>query len=399
MGSELGMKQDRIWFDIGDLLLGGMEKLAIGARNVQPLQPFARYYGDLLRFLTTSHRVIPFAYDWRIDPRIEADRLAGRIKEELPAAREQRQPIRILAHSMGGLIARTMIARHPDVWAQMLAIPGARFVMLGTPNGGSHSITELLVARSKTLRQLALLDVHNGMRGLLKVIARFPGVLAMLPSDAREDYFDSAVWKGYAQQSDAGWTQPTGADLLAARAVRQLLDQAAFDPQSMFYIAGHARATLCAMRIDAQEKDPARRIQFDATNRGDGRVPWEGGIPAGLKTWYMDVAHGDLSAAEDGFPAIVDVLAFGNTIRLATTPPVDRAAAEVFPMPRDVEVVYPDERALQAEVLGVEPTRARRARSRPSQAVVDVRAVHGNLRIRALSRCSRALHRRHDHQR
>ena len=379
MGSELGIKQDRIWFDIGDLLLGGMEKLAIGARNVQPLQPFARYYGDLLRFLTTSHRVIPFAYDWRIDPRIEADRLAGRIKEELPVAREQRQPIRILAHSMGGLIARTMIARHPDVWAQMLAIPGARFVMLGTPNGGSHSITELLVARSKTLRQLALLDVNNGMRGLLKVIAHFPGVLAMLPSDAREDYFDSAVWKTYAQQSDAGWTQPTGADLLAARAVRQLLDQAAFDPQSMFYIAGHARATLCAMRIDTQEKDPARRIQFDATNRGDGRVPWEGGIPAGLKTWYMDVAHGDLSAAEDGFPAIVDVLAFGNTIRLATTPPVDRAAAEVFPMPRDVEVVYPDERALQAEVLGVEPTRARRARRRPSQAVVDVRAVHGNL--------------------
>ena len=82
---------------------------------------------------------------------------------------------------------------------------------------------------------------------------------------------------------------------------------------------------------------------------------------------------------EEGFPAIVDVLAFGNTIRLSTSPPVDRAAAEVFPMPRDVEVVYPDERALQAEALGAEPARARRARSRRSQAVVDVRAVHGNL--------------------
>jgi CHAT domain/Lecithin:cholesterol acyltransferase len=379
MGSELGIKQDRIWFDIGDLLLGGMEKLAIGAKNVQPLQPFARYYGDLLQFLAATHRVIPFPYDWRIDPRVEANRLAARIKEELPAAREQRQPIRILAHSMGGLVARTMIARHADLWTQMLAIPGARLVMLGTPNGGSHSITELLVARSKTLRQLALLDVHNGMRGLLKVIARFPGVLAMLPADAREDYFDAAVWKSYAEQSDGEWIQPVAADLLAAREVRQLLDQAGFDPQSMLYIAGHARTTLCAMRIDAQEKDPARRIQFEATNRGDGRVPWEGGIPAGLKTWYMDVAHGDLSAAEDGFPAIVDVLSFGNTIRLPTTAPVDRAAAEVFPMPRDVEVVYPDERALQAEALGAEPIRARASRTRRSQAVVDVHAVHGNL--------------------
>ena len=167
--------------------------------------------------------------------------------------------------------------------------------------------------------------------------------------------------------------------MLGRAQVRQVLDQAPFDPQSMFYIAGRARATLCAMRIDAQEPNPARRIQFDATNRGDGRVPWESGIPTGLKTWYMDVAHGDLSAADDGFPAIVDVLSFGNTIRLPTTPPVDRAAEEVFPMPRDVDVVYPDEGTLQAEALGAEPTRSRRTRSQRRQAVVDVRAVHGNL--------------------
>jgi len=379
MGSELGIKQDRIWFDIGDLLLGGMDRLAIGARNVQPLQPFARYYGDLLEFLAASHRVVPFPYDWRLDPRVEADRLAARIKQELPAVREQRQPIRILAHSMGGLIARTMIARHADVWTQMLATPGARFVMLGTPNGGSHSITELLVARSKTLRQLALLDVRNSELGLLKVISRFPGVLAMLPADAREDYFDVTVWRSYAEQSDGAWIQPAAADLTAVREVRKVLAHSAFDPQTMFYIAGHARATLCAMRIDAQEKDPARRIQFDATNRGDGRVPWESGVPAGVKTWYMDVAHGDLSAAEEGFPAILDVLSFGNTIRIPATPPVDRAVEEVFPMPRDVEVVYPDERTLQAEALGAEPARARRARTRPSKPMVAVRAVHGNL--------------------
>jgi tetratricopeptide (TPR) repeat protein len=379
MGSELGIKDERIWFAIADLLLGGMEKLVIGAKNVRALQPFARYYGDLLQFLAASHRVIPFPYDWRLDPRIEADRLAASIKEQLPAAREQRQPIRILAHSMGGLVARTMIARHADVWQEMLATPGARLVMLGTPNGGSHSITELLVGRSKTLRQLALLDVHHGVRGLLNVIARFPGVLAMLPEDAREDYFDAAIWKKYASESDGEWIQPVAADLQTARAMRQLLDQASFDPQSMFYIAGHARATLCAMRIDAQEQDPARRIQFDATNRGDGRVPWDSGIPQGVKTWYMDVAHGDLSAAKEGFPAIVDVLSFGNTIRLPTTPPVDRGAEDVFPMPRDVEVVYPDERALQADALGAEPFRARPAASRRAQTPVAVRAVHGNL--------------------
>ena len=377
MGSELAVKKDRIWFDIGDLLLGGMEKLAIGAKNVQPLQPFARYYGDLLQFLTASHRVIPFAYDWRLDPRLEADRLAARIGEVLPAAREQRQPLRILAHSMGGLVARTMIARHGDLWTEMLALPGTRFVMLGTPNGGSHSITELLVARSQTLRQLALLDVRNGTRGLLNVIARFPGVLAMLPKDPRENYFDPAVWKSYADQSDKSWITPAAADLQSARVLRTLLDQAAFDPRVMFYIAGHAPATLCAMHIDAQQTDPAQRIQFDATNRGDGRVPWESGIPPGLRTWYLEAAHGDLSADESGFPAIVDVLTSGNTTRLATTPPVDRAVAEVFAMPRDTDAIYPDEASLQAHALGAHLGRRRRRVS--AQAPVNVRAVHGNL--------------------
>ena len=82
--------------------------------------------------------------------------------------------------------------------------------MLGTPNGGSHSITELLVARSRTLRQLALLDVRNGTRGLLNVIVRFPGVLAMLPEDAREDYFDPAVWEVVRRPSDKSWISACG---------------------------------------------------------------------------------------------------------------------------------------------------------------------------------------------
>lgn len=378
MGSELAVGPERIWFKLTEMLLGGMKRLAIDARNVTPVEPFARYYGDLIRYLASSHRVIPFAYDWRINPVREADRLADHIRQELPAAQSQRLPVRILAHSMGGLVARTMISRHADLWRQMLAIPGARFVMLGTPNGGSHSITELLVARSKTLRQLALLDTKSGIKGLLSVIARFPGVLAMLPVDNREDYFAAATWQSYAQLTGAEWITPVADDLAQARELRSILDRAEFDPQSMFYVAGHARATLCAMRYDSQEKDPDDRIKFDATNRGDGRVTWDTGVPPGVKTWYMDAEHGDLSCDESGFPAIAEILGSGNTARLSLTPPVDRGLADVFPMPRDTDAVYPDEASVQAEMLGAQPARRRRARRR-SEPPVQVRAVHGNL--------------------
>ena len=93
-----------------------------------------------------------------------------------------------------------------------------------------------------------------------------------------------------------------------------------------------------------------------------GRVPWDSGIPPGLKTWHMEAAHGDLSADENGFPAIADVLANGSTTRLATAPPVDRTAVEVFAMPRDTDAIYPDEASLQAAVLGAAAARAGAAR-------------------------------------
>ena len=91
---------------------------------------------------------------------------------------------------MGGLVVRAMIARHPAVWQEICAHQGGRLVMLGTPNRGSHAITELLVGRSVLLRKLARLDIRNSRADLLRIIGRFPGVLAMLPvAHNDDDYF------------------------------------------------------------------------------------------------------------------------------------------------------------------------------------------------------------------
>ncbi|HKZ72858.1 MAG TPA: CHAT domain-containing protein [Steroidobacteraceae bacterium] len=378
MGSELAIKQRAIWLKLLQMFRGGMGRLSIDAQGVHAFAPMANAYGDLIEHLAGSHRVIPFPYDWRIDPRMEADRLARRITQELPAAKLAKLPIRILAHSMGGLVSRAMIARHPSVWSDMLSIPGSRLVMLGAPNGGSHAITELLVSRSKTLRQLALIDAHNGEAGLQRIIARFPGVLAMLPKDDREDYFAPATWEAYSRASGGGWTLPAAADLRAAQEFRTLLDGAGFDPAAMVYVAGSAPATVCGMRLDPSARTPVDRIRFEGTTRGDGRVPWDTGIPLQVPTWYMRATHGDMAADEDSFPAITDLLATGSTSRLAKSPPVPRGAAEVFTLSRDTDAIYPDEEALEAAALG--GTRRRRAR-RAQRTVVRVRALHGDLRF------------------
>jgi pimeloyl-ACP methyl ester carboxylesterase/tetratricopeptide (TPR) repeat protein len=377
MGSELAVGKDRVWLDIPDLIFGGFAKLRIDATGVRATELFSRYYGALVQFLATTHKVVPFPFDWRLPVEKEADRLAEAVRGELEQCRKSNQPVRILAHSMGGLVARAMIARHGNLWRELCAHPAARLVMLGTPNGGSHSITELLVGRSSTLRKLNFIDIRHSSRDLLEIMSRFPGVLAMLPKDSREDYASPDTWAEYHRRAGAGWVAPQKEDLDQARSFRRLLDDSPIDPKRMIYVAGCANVTVAGMYLDAQEKEEEDRIKFEATARGDGRVTWDSGIPPDVPTWYMDVEHGDLPAHEEAHPALLELLESGNTTLLPRTAPVSRAAAENFPLPRAADVVYPDEDGMQAAALGAGPRRRRRVKRR--EPAVRVRVVHGSL--------------------
>ncbi len=375
MGSELQVGDDHVWLDVPDLIFGGFKQLHIEAANVRATQVFARYYGDLIQFLAQTHKVLPFPYDWRVPLEREADRLALDLRREYEEAKRHKHPVRILAHSMGGLVARVMIARHESLWREVCSVAGARLVMLGTPNGGSHCITELLVGQSSTLRMLALLDITHSEEELLAIISRFPGVLAMLPKDHREDYFSAQTWKDYHDNAGGDWVLPGEVDLAAAREFRQLLDKSPIDPNAMVYVAGSADVTPAEMCLKTSKGNS--EIGFLATTRGDGRVTWDSGIPSGVPTWYMNAEHGDLAAHEDAFPALQELLERGATMRLPQTPPISRAAEVLFPMPPAADPIYPDEAVLAASALGAGP-RKRRAAS-AGELPVQVSVVHGNL--------------------
>jgi len=72
---------------------------------------FEMFYGDLADHLAETHAVIRCPYDWR-QP---LDRCAAELKARIEqAAREQPgQPIRLLAHSTGGLVSRALIKLFP----------------------------------------------------------------------------------------------------------------------------------------------------------------------------------------------------------------------------------------------------------------------------------------------
>ena len=293
----------------------------------------------------------------------------------------------------------------------MCAHPGARFIMLGTPNGGSHAIGAMLMGRDPLVKQLALLDLHSSYAAILALIAEYDGALQLLPHAGTLDLYDAAVWQRLHQhdaRADRGifgskpvdpsksanvaWSVPASARIDRARASRDLLRTSPLDPNRMIYIAGVAEQTPTDIVIDESAPE-GRRVTVMATRRGDGRVPWATGIPAELanQTYYMNAVHGDLANTEDAFPAIVDLLSNGTTSKLSQTPPAVRGdARETFPLREAAVDAFPDDASLAAAAVG-----GRRGRKpRRVQEPIRVSVVHDNLVWARLARRGRPLPRR-----
>ncbi|MGD8438899.1 MAG: CHAT domain-containing protein [Holophagae bacterium] len=368
MGSHLAVGDNRIWLDPIDLIRGRLRWLEIDADDVTPDRPLGRAYGDLIRFLRLSHHVVPFDFDWRLSIRTEGDRLARALDAALDRTA---QPVRLLAHSMGGLVARAMIADHPDVWRRICDRTGSRLVMLGTPNGGSFAIPRVLLGHDRMVRMLAMIDVRQSLSEVLAIVARYPGLLEMLPADRDGELFDDAWWRELEGRFGNGWVRPASDDLAAARATRALLDGQVPDRGHMVYVAGWHRQTPFKVRTDGDE------IRFIATAMGDGRVPWATGLLPGVPTYYVAVDHGDLADHSPAFPGLLDLLRRGRTDQLASEPPaVSRRAPEAaVEMPSDPVTVFPDADELEAAAIGAEAGRTAQRPAAPLRTAV----VHGNL--------------------
>ncbi len=326
-GSHLADESGRIWMHPLRLIGGGIRRLDISAAGVRPDGVLNRYYRALFNFLDRNHQVVAWPYDWRKSLMETADLFANDLNRHL---HQTDRPVRIVAHSMGGLVARTAFARHPKLWARFKARSGARLVMLGTPNGGSFAIPLMLLGQERLMKILARFDLRHGRTGQLSIVARWPGVAQMLPvpvgGDAATsglDLFSDAGWQRLrALDPDGAWVAPDAQALAQARAFRQIYQSAPSDPAVMSYIAGQ-NTTHAAIFAPAPGQQDG--IRFGVAEQGDGRVLWITGIPRGLPVWYTDAAHGDLARHSPAFPAIQDILDTGRTTRLSTTPPAVRS--------------------------------------------------------------------------
>ena len=268
-------RERRIWVDLPQLAFGGLRRLAIDQPDIIAKEPLSLYYGELCGFLGGTHDVRPWGYDWRRSILDNAKAFATVLGNALTATD---QPVRIVAHSMGGLVARSAFL-DAKLWQRFQERAGSRLIQLGTPNGGSWSIPYMLMGRDTLMGYLATLDFTMSRREQQQVVVRFPGALQMLPH-AETPLFDPARWTALAQldPGDDDWAAPRADDLAIAARFRDAFAKAPCDPERLLYVAGHA-PTMVGI-----EEDPAapagQRIRFRTTHGGRRPGPLEHRHPA-----------------------------------------------------------------------------------------------------------------------
>lgn len=374
-GSHLGVENNRVWIDLFDLIRGRFSRLDIDEQRVRAQAVVGMAYGDLVDYMSQTHEVIPVPYDWRKSVVETASELAGIIDERL---RNTHQPLRIIAHSMGGVVAHAMMAEHPDVWSRMCAREGSRVLMLGTPNRGSWSIMRIFAAQDKLIGKLAMADLRHNENQLLEIMARFPGLMSLLPLDQHDRTPPESLWRGFQGVLGRKWKRPDRQLLEQSQAEWSRIVAHQMDPDFVFYIAGHARVTPVSAEI-TPEGGKKSRIRFFSTARGDGQVPWNTGIPAGIQSWYVNAVHGDIPDHKQSFRGMLEILQAGTTHLLSSKPPVSRAEDVERELPAESkrQDFFPTEEMLSAALLGKSTTTQnfRESKTRP----FSVSVVHGNL--------------------
>ncbi len=103
---------------------------------------------------------------------------------------------------MGGVLARTMQLERPKVWQRMMARPGARLLMLGTPNGGSWAPMQVLSGDDTFGNSLVAFGAPFQDGSARALMARFPGFIQLQAAllDNKLALDKHATWQALADE-------------------------------------------------------------------------------------------------------------------------------------------------------------------------------------------------------
>ncbi len=306
MGSTLSKGSDLYWFDPLEVWRGGLAELALvpGAPAFQASGVILMSYLKLKLTLQLAGLDASFhPFDWR--------RSIGDLGRELAAdlAAEGSGKVHLVAHSMGGLVARAALGHGGRCH---------RLVQLGTPNFGSFAPVLTFRGIASVVRTLGRLDRKHDVDWLVRnVFITLPGLTELLPVPEKYsaiDLYDVDQWP-----KDGGSPQP--ALLAQARQVQSALPRHPKQLADCFLIAGVNQETVTDLtRADGE-------WLFERTTAGDGTVPLEMCLLPEVeeRTFFIEEEHGSLANNTTVAAAVCDLVDQGSTNRLPTDRPRSRS--------------------------------------------------------------------------
>ncbi len=333
MGSVLSRKKDVLWLDYQGLARNGIAQLSLNGNEngeIKATHLIKSAYEKLKDHLNDNgYDVLCIPYDWRKSLKDEGAKLKMEIVELLNMEviqgngikKKFNQPIKILAHSMGGLLVRDLMHNHKDTYNQLQKRPGFKFVMLGTPWNGSYMIMQFLTGQGKRFNALNKLTFLEKKEDLLFTVSKFPGVIDLLPKldeNHTHKFHDDTWWKSLrAESKQEHWSIPDDRVLKEWKNYTKKLKDKKLDIENVIYVAGKADNTVNNFSINGEG------IKYSGTANGDGSVTWEEGIPTEFKNeegsstpfknvYFVQVGHGELVNDPSLFEGIIDLLRFGK---------------------------------------------------------------------------------------
>lgn len=415
LGSHLKVDGKRVWLSIR--FVNNLDKLQWNDDPKKPTRvvadgPVGKSYDDLIEYLAETHEVVPFSYDWRRPIEDEARRLADEIEKALVARERSQQPVRIVAHSMGGLVARTLQLERPATWKRLMSRPGARFLMLGTPNSGSFAPMQVMSGDDTFGNLFTMVGSLFAGKKARDLIAQMPGLVQLQAgllnptqafgqrdtwlklAEADEEKLarrraEKSLWHAEAEQvEDLKWGVPSQSTLDQAVALRKRLDEQVeklgAETSNILLVVGSAKTTPAGIGIHDGD------VLYSDTPLGDGRVTLENALLKNVKTWQVDAVHGELADARKAFDAYADLLTTGDTTRLTVVNltratrsgagAIDLAQAPVLTRSRPSRGQRADvPPSTMSDVFSVSPERVDPAPS--TGARVEIRVTNGNFKF------------------
>lgn len=366
-GSTLSTASASVWMDLAAMQWGDFSKLTLAAAGIKADSLVAGAYDELLAYLSETHQVIPFAYDWRRSHRLAGRKLGERLNHHLDEIKqsEAKHTIRLLAHSSGGLVIKAMMLEYPKLWKTLMEETDCQVVMLGTPLSGSYRIVQLLAGKHRLTQLINLLENPIDKTEVTNQLSQYPGLLELLPTSSKTDYFQKETWQKILAKDSDNWQGYSA--LEGAKHVREQLDGIDLTESAVCYVAGQGDVTPVAQKWEAGE------LSFIANKAGDGFSDWQESKIAKGKYWFIPVEHGQLVNHPPVFKGILDLLQSGNTQQLSMALPTVDEDEQM--LPEEVASVYPDEKELLAAALCF----STKISQQEQKEKINVTVIHGNL--------------------